>query len=99
MHASLLILTTATQQILKKYSLLNAAQFEQLANEASLAEKRAPELYDLSKTPLPPTGRMRSSEQLLYRAIPFLFPAAIPRPLPRNAPITSISRALCGNPT
>ncbi|MGN7720019.1 TonB-dependent receptor [Chitinophaga sp. 22620] len=39
-----------TQQILKKYSLLNAAQFEQLANEASLAEN-GPELYDLSKTP------------------------------------------------
>ncbi|WP_346316616.1 TonB-dependent receptor [Chitinophaga sp. YIM B06452] len=39
-----------TQQILKKYSLLNAAQFEQLANEASIAEN-GPELYDLSKTP------------------------------------------------
>lgn len=39
-----------TQQILKKYSLLNASQFEQLANEASLAEN-GPELYDLSKTP------------------------------------------------
>lgn len=39
-----------SQQILKKYSLLNAAQFEQLANEASLAEN-GPELYDLSKTP------------------------------------------------
>lgn len=39
-----------TQQILKKYSLLNAAQFEQLANEASLAEN-GPVLYDLSKTP------------------------------------------------
>lgn len=38
------------QQVLKKYSLLNASQFEQLANEASLAEN-GPELYDLSKTP------------------------------------------------
>ncbi|MET3879838.1 TonB-linked SusC/RagA family outer membrane protein [Chitinophaga sp. OAE865] len=39
-----------TQHILKKYSLLNASQFEQLANEASIAEN-GPELYDLSKTP------------------------------------------------
>ncbi|MGF6929119.1 TonB-linked SusC/RagA family outer membrane protein [Chitinophaga sp. W2I13] len=39
-----------SQQVLKKYSLLNAAQFEQLANEASVAEN-GPELYDLSKTP------------------------------------------------
>ncbi|SIN70496.1 SusC/RagA family TonB-linked outer membrane protein [Chitinophaga niabensis] len=39
-----------SQQILKKYSLLNAAQFEQLANEASVAEN-GPVLYDLSKTP------------------------------------------------
>ncbi len=39
-----------TQQVLKKYDLLNAAQFEQLANEASAAEN-GPVLYDLSKTP------------------------------------------------
>lgn len=39
-----------SQQILKKYSLLNAAQFEQLANEASVAEN-GPILYDLTKTP------------------------------------------------
>ncbi|GAA0540350.1 TonB-dependent receptor [Chitinophaga japonensis] len=39
-----------SQQIMKKYSLLNASQFEQLANEASVAEN-GPLLYDLSKTP------------------------------------------------
>jgi TonB-linked SusC/RagA family outer membrane protein len=39
-----------TQQVLKKYDLLDAAQFEQLANEASLAEN-GPLLYDLGKTP------------------------------------------------
>lgn len=39
-----------TQTVLKKYDLLNAAQFEQLANDASVAEGGDP-LYDLSKTP------------------------------------------------
>jgi TonB-linked SusC/RagA family outer membrane protein len=39
------------QTILKRYSLLNAAQFEQLANEASVAEGGA-QLYDPTKTPV-----------------------------------------------